>query len=854
MNILAISNGYVQRIAQHEATIVSKISVLNAPEGIAPATMIHQFLTDTLPAASGAFYCLDLPLPHGGPGNHLWCSSIQELGAEMLLASHVDQKQCWFSPALFNEGSKQRTAENVSHLKTMKVDLDVGQGASKYLDQQTALAALDAFSIKFGLTPTWTISSGGGLHAYWCFKDAVPVSEWKALAERFKAVLAVCGVLADPAVTADPSRLMRPIGSIHRKDPKAPKWVWPITPRGQLTTFEAFAAAVARNAPAVEPNLHAEWSGRHQAGISKPLTTSGTERPTGVAAVLIGLGNPKKHPWSLAEATAMLACIDPDIEEPEWWSTLNQLAEWSDGCPEASGLCKRWSRGDLHGRQAEQWDEGAFEKKWKRAVESVGREGNAGWTSLMATVEGCGYVAPAKSQFLTADGDVLFANAEPGDIVAASVYALATRDKLIYVNQAGRWLRWDGTRWAWCDRGEEMAYAKSTADLILQWAADLVKKDKDKHQKRLSAALRLQNLPRLEAMIELAKSEPGMCVGQMTELDSDPWLLGVRNGVVNLHDGGLLAPDPKMLMTRQAAAEYRHDAECPRWLAFLDSIFEGDAETVAFIQRALGYTLTGVTTEEALFICFGFGANGKSVFGNVVSAILADYAQAAPPSLLTVRRDGDAGPRNDIARLCGARLVSINETQNGDRLDEQIVKMLAGREPLSARFLHKEYFDFLPTAKPWLRTNHRPIVTGDDDGAWRRLHLVPFRRKFAEDERDPWLEQKILEERDGILAWMVRGCLEWQRNGLNPSTSVRRESAAYRKESDLLGEFLEEKTAGDQTSRVEQIAMFCAWRVWNEINGTRHGSKSSFTRKLSERGFEVGRSNGSRFYTGLRLL
>lgn len=601
-------------------------------------------------------------------------------------------------------------------------------------------------------------------------------------------------------------------------------------------------------------DLHAEWSGGHQAGISKPLTTSGTAQPTGVAAVLIGLGNPQKHPWALAEAESILASIDPDIPEGEWWATLNQLAEWSDGCNEARGLSKRWSRGDLHGRLAEKWDEAAFDKKWKRAVESVGREGNAGWTSLKATAEACGYVAPEKSQSLTATGDISFANAEPGDIVAARIYAQSTRDKLIYVSKAGRWLRWDGTRWSWCDKGEEMAHAKSTADMILQSAVDLVKGDKDKHQKRLSSALRLQNLPRLEAMIELAKSESGMCVGQMTELDSDPWLLGVRNGVVNLHDGGLLAPDPKMLMTRQAAAEYRHDAECPRWLAFLDSIFEGDTETVAFIQRALGYTLTGVTTEEALFICFGFGANGKSVFGNVVSAILGDYAQAAPPSLLTVRRDGDAGPRNDIARLCGARLVSINETQNGDRLDEQIVKMLAGREPLSARFLHKEYFDFLPTAKPWLRTNHRPIVTGDDDGVWRRLHLVPFRRKFAEEDRDPWLEQKILEERDGILAWMVQGCLEWQRNGLNPSQLVRRESATYRKESDLLGEFLEEKTAVDQTSREEQTKMFLAWCVWNEINGTRHGSKTSFTRKLSERGVGVGKSNSSRFYTGLRLL
>ncbi len=136
-----------------------------------------------------------------------------------------------------------------------------------------------------------------------------------------------------------------------------------------------------------------------------------------------------------------------------------------------------------------------------------------------------------------------------------------------------------------------------------------------------------------------------------------------------------------------------------------------------------------------LFICYGGGANGKSVFANVLSAILADYGQMAPPSLLTVRRDGDAGPRSDVARLCGARMVQINELNQGDRLDEQVVKMLAGREMLSARFLHKEYFDFWPTAKPWLRTNHRPVITGEDDGIWRRIALIPFKRKFAEGER-----------------------------------------------------------------------------------------------------------------------
>lgn len=449
------------------------------------------------------------------------------------------------------------------------------------------------------------------------------------------------------------------------------------------------------------------------------------------------------------------------------------------------------------------------------------------------------------------DAGAELATSPQGDILAGRQYARAMRGKLIHVPMAGRWLRWDFARWGWCACGEEMAAAKKVADKILDYATTLFKADQEKHKKLLSFAFALQNIRRLEAMIELAKSEEGMAVGAMTDLDSNPWLLGVRNGVVNLKDGGLLAPDPKMLITRQCAAEYRDDAQCPHWLKFLDEVFEEDQETIAFVQRALGYTLTGTTTEEKIFICVGFGANGKSVFANIVGTILSDYSRAAPASLLTVRRADDTGPRNDLAMLCGARQVSINETQSGDRLDEAIVKTLAGRETVSARFLHKEFFDYTPTAKPWLRTNHRPVITGEDDGIWRRIALIPFRRKFAEHERDPWLESKLLEERDGILAWMVRGCLDWQRYGLRPSPTVRRESAAYRTESDLLGEFLEDQTQAGPNTRVEQSVLYFNYRTWHDNNGTAAGSKASLTRKLKERGFVETKSNGKRYYAGL---
>jgi putative DNA primase/helicase len=289
-------------------------------------------------------------------------------------------------------------------------------------------------------------------------------------------------------------------------------------------------------------------------------------------------------------------------------------------------------------------------------------------------------------------------------------------------------------------------------------------------------------------------------------------------------------------------------------MQFLVEVFQADDETIISLQRLLGYTLTGWVTEEILVICFGFGSNGKSIFSNTVHRIFGGYAKTAPASLLASRRDDDSSPRNDLAAIAGARYVSINEYKAGARLDEQVVKQLAGREPIAARFLYHELFEYLPTFTAWLRTNYKPIVLGDDDGIWRRLVVVPFQRKFEESEKDEHLEEKLFAERDGILRWMLEGTRLYLKDGLRLSKTIKAEQAAYRKESDMLGEFLEEKTKLDPSGRAEQSAIFSSWKWWCEENGTRHGSKKSFTQRMAERGYPACQSNGNRYYTGLTLL
>lgn len=439
-----------------------------------------------------------------------------------------------------------------------------------------------------------------------------------------------------------------------------------------------------------------------------------------------------------------------------------------------------------------------------------------------------------------------------GDVRNAAFFADNSKWELAYIPQQQRWMQWQNSRWAMCLNGEEVERAKEVCKALYAAAGAKLSEDPEKGQKYVREAIQAHLLPRIKAMLELAESDPTLVV-PASKLDQQPLLLGVRNGVVDLRRSRLLPNEPEYYITRYCDADFDPNALCPRWLAFLEAIFQGDTATIDAVQLLLGYSLTGFNREEIMIFCVGFGANGKSVFSNVILRIFGSYAVTAPHSILAARRADDHGARNDMAMLDGARLVPINELQGGMHLDEQVVKQLAGREPISARFLHKEFFTYEPRFTPWVRTNHKPIVKGDDDGIWRRLIVLPFRRTFAPHERDPHLEDKLLKERDGILMWMVRGAQLYLRDGLKLSPAMSKEQAQYRKESDMLGEFLEECTTTAPGARVEQSALYARWRNWCDKSGVQSGAKKTFTQRLSERGFAPQASNSKRYYQGLYL-
>jgi putative DNA primase/helicase len=346
-----------------------------------------------------------------------------------------------------------------------------------------------------------------------------------------------------------------------------------------------------------------------------------------------------------------------------------------------------------------------------------------------------------------------------------------------------------------------------------------------------------------------------MSITSRGELDADPMLLGCSNGVINLQTGTLLQSDPTMLITKQVRATFDPDAKAPTWEKFISECFLGDEDTIRYMQSALGYSISGDVSEEVMHFCHGVGSNGKTLLTNVIYNLLGDYAAIADTDLL-MRKDktNDNTPTPDIARLQGIRFAVANEVEEGRRLNDKNLKTLASKQNLHARELYGKTFEFMPQHKLWVTTNHKPYVSDQSDGAWRRVVLVPFLNRVSGDQIDFKLEDKLMAEASGILNWLITGCLMWQRDHLKPSELILQGSREYRKESDILGLFISECCIEGPEEKADQTGLFNEWRRWCGENGHQSGSKRSLTIRLETRGVNSKAYIGkSRAYQGLRI-
>jgi putative DNA primase/helicase len=339
-----------------------------------------------------------------------------------------------------------------------------------------------------------------------------------------------------------------------------------------------------------------------------------------------------------------------------------------------------------------------------------------------------------------------------------------------------------------------------------------------------------------------------------SELDADKYSLNCLNGTLDLRTGHLRPHGRGDMITKIVNCDWNENAKCPTWERFVRTTMRGREELARYLQRAIGYSLTGSTTEQCFFILHGIGSNGKSTLLNTVRAVMGGYARQASADTFMAKRNNTAGPGDDIAALRGARFVSAIETETSQNLAEAMIKQLTGGDIVSVRRLYENFFEFEPEFKIFLATNHKPNIRGHDNGIWRRIRLIPFEANIPDSEADRELPAKLKAEAEGILAWCVRGALDWQDYGLAEPPEIRDATNEYRNDMDVIGNFIAERCDAGDDEVASSRELFKAYKEWAEENGERELSISILGRRLVDRGFRKERINSlTRGWRGLSL-
>jgi P4 family phage/plasmid primase-like protien len=412
-----------------------------------------------------------------------------------------------------------------------------------------------------------------------------------------------------------------------------------------------------------------------------------------------------------------------------------------------------------------------------------------------------------------------------------------------YCHEWKRWLIWDGTRWADDQTGAMMQRAKTTARSIYDEVAQCT--NDDRRQKLAKFAAASESARALEAMVKLAKSELPVTVEQ---LNRNLWLLNCTNGTVDLRTGQLREHRQSDLITTICPTAYEV-GEPTLWLKFLADILSPDL--IDFIQRLMGASLVGEVRDEIFPVLFGTGSNGKSVLTATWMGVLGDdLACAAPRDLLQTSRQKQHP--TEIALFYGKRLVTVSETEDGCRLSEALVKHLTGRDKLTARWMHGDFWTFEPSHTLVLSTNYKPMVVGTDHAIWRRLRLVPFNVCIAADKQDRELSEKLKAEYPQILAWAVQGCLAWQERGLAAPTDIADATADYKLDSDPFARFVAECLVVDDTAKVSRRDVADAYTRWAAENSEEHFSAKQLVAKMRPL-FNSATVKGVNHWRGVRL-
>ena len=420
------------------------------------------------------------------------------------------------------------------------------------------------------------------------------------------------------------------------------------------------------------------------------------------------------------------------------------------------------------------------------------------------------------------------------DLGNAERFAERNAGKCLYDWTAMSWLVWTGKQWTRDNGGAVDEMAVNTVRAIvheLQHATD------EQRTGILAHALKSENSQRIDAMIKRAR---GKVRAKTEDFDSHPMLLNLDNCTLNLDTMERGPHDPDNKLTKISPVSFDAAATCPKWIAFLNRIFQGNAETIQFVRQMAGYCLTSDTKEQAFFVLYGTGANGKSTFVNTLLHIAGSYGKTADFETFTIRD----GRKWELAELVGSRIVAASEGERGKHLAEAMIKSITGGEEISVERKNHDPFNFRPEFKVMLSTNHKPKITGTDHAIWRRVHLVPFDVKITDDERDPDLLSKLRSEASGILNWMLQGLESWKEKGLLKAEAVQAATATYRGEQDSLAPFIDECCVTGAVY-AELSTLYELYDQWATRSGEHATAKRIFSQRLTERGFTNGKGKGN---------
>lgn len=411
-----------------------------------------------------------------------------------------------------------------------------------------------------------------------------------------------------------------------------------------------------------------------------------------------------------------------------------------------------------------------------------------------------------------------------------------------------RFIYWDGRRWA-ADLDGCVERAADAAVEAMKQEAEYYAGCDEELEKAFAKHIRTSrsNKSKTNMIKEIQHRLPVL----PRQLDKHKMAFNVPNGTLSLKNGALITQERSHLITKLSPIEYTDNADCPLWKRFLSDIFAGDKELIRFIQKAVGYSMTGDTSEQCVFFLYGQGRNGKSTFLDVLHDIFGDYVSNIQPETIMVKSAGN-GINSDIARLKGARLVTTAEPNEGVRLNEGLIKQLTGDDTVTARKLYGEEFEFKPEFKLWMATNHKPIIRGTDTGIWRRIHMIPFTVSIPEDKVDRQLKCKLEREYPAILRWAVEGCKLWQSEGLKQPKAVMDMVREYRREMDVVSAFVEDRCEVGEGYYAKSSELYGVYSAWCEANNEYKMSNTKFSVELEKRFQKAVRRDGN-YFVGLRM-